>query len=132
MAYVLDASALTAYFDKEPGYEKVKDLLATAASGGRRLLLSTINWGEVYYVAYRTYGSAQANQIAQIIESFPIEIVDVDVALAKQAALYKVTHKMPYVDSFAAALAKLHKGTLVTGDKEFKTIAHEVKIAWLI
>ena len=131
MAHVLDASALTAYFEKEPGYEKVQKLLTEAALGDRKLLLSAVNWGEVYYVTHRTHGASQANQIAEVIETFPIELVNVDVDIAKQAALFKVSHKLPYADCFAAALAKTHKATLITTDKDFKLLEGEIKVHWL-
>ena len=36
-----------------------------------------------------------------------------------------------YADYFAAALAKLRKAELVTGDKEFKQVEGEVKILWI-
>ena len=39
--------------------------------------------------------------------------------------------KLPYADCFAAALAKLQKGEVVTGDKDFKAVENEVKIAWI-
>jgi len=131
MAHVLDAFALTAYFEKEPGYEQVQELLTTAASADRRLYLSTVNWGEVHYVTHRTYGLEQANKIAHIIASFPIDIVAVDLEIARQAALCKVAHRLSYADCFAAALAKVKRSTLVTGDKEFKSLEGEIKIAWL-
>ncbi len=131
MAHALDAFALTAYFEKEPGYEKVQALLTAAANDGRKLLLSTINWGEVYYVAHRNYGAEQANKIANVLDTFPIEVVDVDLELARQAALFKVSHKLSYADCFAAALAKVKKATLVTGDKEFKQLEGEIKVSWL-
>jgi len=131
MAHVLDAFALTAYFEKEPGYEKVQGLLTEAASGNRKLFLSTVNWGEVHYVTHRTYGMEQANKIAHIIGTFPLEIVDVDLEIAKQAALFKVAHRLSYADCFAAALAKVKKSMLVTGDKEFKSLEGEIKIVWL-
>ena len=131
MAHVLDASALMAYFEKEPGYEKVQKLLTEAAVGDRKLFLSTVNWGEVYYVTHRTHGAAQANHVAHIIDTFPIELVDVDVDIAKQAALFKVSHKLPYADCFAAALAKTRKATLITTDKDFKPLEGEIKIHWL-
>ena len=131
MAHVLDAFALTAYFEKEPGYEKVQELLTEAASGNRKLFLSTVNWGEVHYVTHRNYGLEQANKIAQVIGTFPIEIVDADLEIAKQAALFKVAHRLSYADCFAAALAKVKKSTLVTGDKEFKPLEDQIKIAWL-
>ena len=131
MAHVLDASALTAYFEKEPGYEKVQELLTDAASGNRKLFLSTVNWGEVHYVTHRTFGIEQANKIAQVIGTFPIEIVDVDLEIAKQAALFKVAYRLSYADCFAAALANVKKSTLVTGDKEFKSLEDQIKIVWL-
>ncbi len=131
MAHVLDASALTAYFEKEPGYEKVQKFLTEAALGDRKLLLSAVNWGEVYYVTHRTHGASQANQVAEVIETFPIELVDVDVAIAKQAALFKVSHKLPYADCFAAALAKIHKAMLITTDRDFKLLEGEIRIHWL-
>jgi ribonuclease VapC len=129
--HVLDAYALTAYFEKESGYAKVQELLTEAASGGRPLLLSAVNWGEVFYVTYREHGKASADQVARLIDEFPIEIVSVDVPIAHQAAIYKATHKMSYADCLAAALAKSRKATLVTGDKDFKSLEGEFKIMWL-
>ena len=131
MTHVLDAFALTAYFEKEPGYEQVQALLTAAASANRKLYLSTVNWGEVHYVTHRNYGLEQANKIVNIIGSFPIDIVAVDLKIAKQAALFKVAHRLSYADCFAAALAKVKKSTLVTGDKEFKSLEGEIKITWL-
>lgn len=131
MTYVLDASALTAYFKKEPGYEQVQELLTKAASSKQSLLLSAVNWGEVFYVTFRNHGSESAEEISRVIESFPIDVVPVDRTLAKQAALYKASHKMSYADCFAAALAKIRKAILVTGDKDFKKVEDEIKIAWL-
>lgn len=131
MSFVFDAYALTAYFEKEPGYEKVQDLLTEAASGGRLLLLSAVNWGEVFYVTYREHGKPTADRVAGLLEEFPIEVVPVDVPIAHQAAIYKATHKMSYADCLAAALAKMRKAVLVTGDKDFKSLEDEVKITWL-
>jgi len=61
----------------------------------------------------------------------PIEIIDVDIQLAREAARLKAYHKISYADCFAAALAKLHKGEVITGDKEFKAVENEIKIVWL-
>ena len=131
MNCVLDAYALTAYFEKESGYPKVQELLTDAASSGRPLLLSAVNWGEVFYVTYREHGKAAADQIARIMDEFPLEIVPVDVPIAHQAAIYKATHKMSYADCLAAALAKIRKAALVTGDKDFKSLEGEFRIMWL-
>jgi predicted nucleic acid-binding protein len=55
----------------------------------------------------------------------------VDWELTRQAALYKTKGNISYADCYTAALAKLRKGEVVTGDKEFKILAGEVKISWL-
>lgn len=130
MTHVLDAYALMAYFEKEPGYEQVQTLLGRAA-GGAPLLLSAVNWGEVYYITLREHGPKAAEEVAHVVATFPIEVVPADLSIARQAAVYKAAHKMSYADCFAAALAKLRKATLVTGDKEFKTLEEEIRISWL-
>jgi predicted nucleic acid-binding protein len=38
----------------------------------------------------------------------------------KHAARVKAKHKISYADCFAAALAKIRKGEVITGDREFK------------
>lgn len=131
MIKILDASALMAYLEKEPGYEKIKDLFIEATANGGSLLMSTVNWGEVFYILIRNYGFNEAQSIQHIIETFPVELIPVDVALAKQAAVYKATKKLPYADCFAAALAKPHNGELVTGDMEFKLVEDEIRIIFI-
>ena len=132
MVKILDASALVAYLWKQSGYEKVQDFLTKAIDDEKRLLMTTVNLGEVYYLLLRDHGLEDADKILKIIETLPIDFVEVDMRLAKQAAVYKATKKLPYVDCFVAALAKFHKGELITGDKEFKTLENEVKIVWII
>jgi len=48
--------------------------------------------------------------------------VNVDQALTLEAAKIKASNKISYADSFAAALTKVKKAELVTGDKEFKSV----------
>ena len=131
MVKVLDASALMAYLEKESGYEKVKELFIKAAESGRKILMSTVNWGEVFYVLVKENGLEESERIQRIVETFPIEFISVDLSIARQAALYKAAKKLPYADCFAAALAKLHKGEVITGDKEFKLLEGEIKIVWI-
>src|SRR6266568_7872978 len=130
---VLDSWALIAFFEDEPAAEQVEKLLAQAAAEKHKLLLSVVNWGEIYYNTMREISQEAAEQKARDIASLPIDIVGVgdDLALARQAAIFKATHKMAYADCFAAALAKQKKAELVTGDPEFKEVESEIKIAWL-
>jgi len=122
-----------AFFRDEPAAEQVEDMLEQAAAGRRKLLLSVINWGEIYYSILRADGEAIAEQKIREIAALPIEIVPVesDLVLTRQAAQFKAKHKISYADCFTAALAKIRKAELITGDTEFKQVEHEVKIGWL-
>ena len=42
-----------------------------------------------------------------------------------------INRKISCADVFAAALAKLRKAELVTGDLEFKQMENEIRIGWL-
>ena len=131
MKRVLDSYGLLAFFEREPGSEKVESALIEANEKNRDILMSAVNFGEVYYIVLREYGQEKANEIEKIIQTLPIDIVDVDISLAKEAALYKAFKKISYADCFAAALAKINKAELITGDKEFKEVEDEIKILWI-
>ena len=128
---VLDSYALLAFFENEKGADKVAGLIRQARDKDKPLLLTTVNWGKVLYIAARASGNAAAGKIEEIIDTFPIEIVPVDRSIAKIAAEFKATKKMSYADCFAAALAKLKKAELITGDRKFKAVETEINICWL-
>lgn len=128
---VLDAYSLLAYLQEELGKEKMIEVFRFTRESGFPLLLSTVNWGEVFYTTLRRAGRERAEYLMNLIAKLPIEVVPADLELARQAAIFKASKKMSYADCFAAALAKLRKAELVTGDKEFAQLEPEVKILWL-
>ena len=128
---VLDSWALIAFFEDEPAAEAVEKILEQAAAEKHKLLISVVNWGEIYYNTRREVSEAAAEQKLQEIAAMPIEIVGADLLLTKQAAHYKATKKMSYADCFGAALAKIRNAEFVTGDPEFKEVEKEIKINWL-
>ncbi len=131
---VLDSWALIAFFEDEPAAEQVEKLLVKAEAGTHVLLLSVVNWGEIYYSTMREVSQQAAEQTAKEMAGLAIEIVGVDeknLDLVRQAAIYKATRKFSYADAFAAALAKSRKADLVTGDREFRLVEDEISIEWL-
>jgi len=40
-------------------------------------------------------------------------------------------NRVLYADCFAAALAKIRKAQLMTGNPEFKQVENEIRIGWL-
>jgi len=131
---VLDAHALMVLFNDEPGADEVERILLKAESGSPKLLMSVVNWGEIYYSILGGASQEMAETKAHEIAGMQIELVPVDandLELVRQAAAFKATRKMSYADCVAAALAKIKNAELVTGDREFKQLARDVKIHWL-
>lgn len=131
MTKVLDSWALLCYLEREPGFEKIIDLFTKAVDSSQPLLICVVNWGEVYYQVARRWGEPRAREIERVIQTLPIKVIDADQDLTREAARFKAVYKMSYADCFAAALARLRKAELVTGDREFKSIEKEIKILWL-
>lgn len=128
--YVLDASALITFFEDRPGAEKVEDLLTKAAEKQRFLLMSVINWGEVYYSVWKAHGEEAADKKLRQIAQLPIELIGVDPTTAKLAATFKARYKLPYADCFAAATAQQKKATLISADKDFNHVEQEINLLW--
>jgi ribonuclease VapC len=130
---ILDSWPLIAFFQGEPSAPAVKKILVHAETGRSHLLMTVVNWGEVYYNIMRRTSQTEAELIAREIAVMPIELIPVetDLELVRQAARYKASGKLAYADAFAAALAKLRNAELITGDPDFKAVASEIKIAWL-
>ncbi len=130
-SYVLDASALMTFFENRRGAGKVEDLLKVAADANQRMPMCVVNWGEVYYSVWRDRGEAMALLTLGEIARLPIEVVGVEMDLAKEAARFKAQHKLPYADAFAAALAHHRKAALVTSDRDFKLVGVSLEILWV-
>ena len=129
---VLDASALMTFFEDRPGAGKVEDLIRLGVEGKRQLLMSVVNWGEVYYSTWRAKGPGVARKVMEEIAQLPLEVVDADLELTRRAAELRAEHKLPYTDCFAAALAVSRKAPLATSDKDFAHVEKRTEILWTV
>jgi len=127
---VLDASALMTFFEDRPGAGKVEDLIRLGVEDKRQLLMSVVNWGEVYYSTWRAKGPGVARKVLVDIAQLPLEIVDADLELTRAAAELRAEHKLPYSDCFAAALALSRQASLATSDKDFAHVEKNLDILW--
>lgn len=128
---VLDSYALIAYLNREKGYELVAEIFQKCVASDSQVFICVVNLGEVYYHALRAGGENKAKLFLEIFRALPIDVIEANIALTLQAAEIKAFNKMSYADAYAAALAKLKKASLATGDKEFKALEEEIKILWL-
>jgi predicted nucleic acid-binding protein len=117
--------------EQEPGYEKIIEPFEKAVESPKPLLMSIVNWGEVYYQVARRFGEQKALEIEKVIQTLPINLVEADKELTREATHIKTIKRMAYIDGFAVALAPLKKAEFYTGDSEFKAVEKEIKVVWL-
>ncbi len=129
--YVLDSYAMIAFFEDEPGAQAVASLLREFLANRAKGYMSVVNWGEMYYSVMREQGLVEAETILSQFEKYPIELVDADQALTREAAKLKGSYRIAYADCFAAALSMKLKAILVTGDPEFRQLEKKVSIQWI-
>jgi predicted nucleic acid-binding protein len=129
--YVLDASAVFTFLQKNLAAYKINALLKEANHGQADILMSAVNYGEVYSAILRKQGHDHALAIMNAIRPLPIRLIDVTPQRACGAADIKAAYKLYYVDSFAAALALEYKATLVTSDSDFRRLGHGFPVLWL-
>ncbi|HLE90737.1 MAG TPA: type II toxin-antitoxin system VapC family toxin [Anaerolineales bacterium] len=130
-AYVLDTWAVIAYLEDEPSAPQIADLIASAHEDSIPVFMTVVNVGEVWYIIAREVSQEEANKSIKELHDLRIQFENVDWELTQEAARFKSQHKMSYADCFAAALAKIRKAELITGDKEFKVLQDEIKISWI-
>jgi predicted nucleic acid-binding protein len=127
--YVLDANALIGFFEGRRGVaEKVRRLLGEAARQDLPLLMSAVNWGEVFYTEWRARGEAKAREAELSLLEMPIAVIEVDRERASRAGALKQKHGLGYADAFGAELAIDRGAWLVTADPEFQKVGKTLSL----
>lgn len=106
----------------------LEDLVRKKSKG----YISIINWGEIYYNTYRVQGKQEADAVIAQVGRYPIELIDADQTLTLEAARLKGRYRIACANCFAAALAAMLNGKVVTGDRESKNLDEEIEIEWII
>ena len=129
--YVFDSYAILAFLEDETAAGEVEKILREVENGRARGFLSIINWGEIYYITLREQGQNIAENVIELLDNYPLRLIESDRSLTLAAARFKGKYRIAYADCFAAALTVQHNAILLTGDPEFKALENEIKIAWL-
>lgn len=128
---VLDSWAVLALLQNERAAARVEAALTEATESGSPLLMSVVNAGEVWYQVAREHSAREADSTLARLRQIGVVLVDADWALARVAADFKSRFRLAYGDCFAAALAKMNGGQVLTGDLEFRRLESEVQVQWL-
>ena len=129
--YILDAFAFMAYFEDEPGGERVEQILQDVKSGKARAFISIINLGEVLYNTERRHGLTKAQDTLALIQEMPVEVLPADEQTVFAAAHIEANHPISYADAFVIVSAQQLDGVVMTGDPEFQDVTELAKIEWL-
>lgn len=114
--HVLDASALYRFLTKGDGGQIVAEIFRRAVVEGIPVMMSAVNWGEVYYTLVKRIGLTKADAVtAETLNAAPIALINVSPDDAVRAARLKAQYNLPCADAFAAALTG-NQGVLVTAD----------------
>jgi predicted nucleic acid-binding protein len=127
--YVFDANALVGFLEgRSVSAQKVRRLVAEARQDHAILLISAVNWGEVFYVIWRHHGERMARTLAAEVGQLPIKIITADQMRSIRAATIKQKHRLAYADCFAAELAIDQNAALVTSDPDFEKVGKSLRL----
>jgi len=118
MVYILDACALIALLQREPGGELVDALLA----GKNNICMAhAINLCEVYYDLMRRTGESIArNAISGLLKAGIRIREDMDIEFWQKAGQLKsIYRRISLADCICATLANRTGGSVVTADNEY-------------
>jgi predicted nucleic acid-binding protein len=116
--HILDASALYRFLTKGDGGQIVAEIFKSAVVEGTPVMMSAVNWGEVYYTLAKRIGLAKTDAVtAETLNRAPLALISVTPDDAVRAARLKAQYNLPYADAFAAALTG-NQHVLVTADTE--------------
>lgn len=118
---LLDTSALIALLKKEPGFDKIEDIIANSA-------ISSVNFSE--FVAVLTRSGIQENEINEIITDIVPEIipfcVDTSILAGKLAILSK-DYGLSLGDRACIATGEFYKMEVYTSDKVWLKLQPKLK-----
>lgn len=120
---ILDASAIIALLEGEPGHRTVAEIVAEGASVG------AVNLAEAATRLMRRSGSAENTR--SIIDELPLQVFDVTRDLAVEAGvMFPVTKRfgLSLGDRLCLALARREKQPAITADRSWVEAAPLVRV----
>jgi predicted nucleic acid-binding protein len=125
MSYLLDSSALLAYYFGEAGGERVRDLLSDdSVVVGISVLTMGEFWSRLHAEGWENVFPAEWQSISELLsEIHPVSLAVVAKSLELRSA---ATGRLPQVDALIAATALSLGATLVHRDPHFAAIPAEL------
>lgn len=120
MTTVLDASALLAWLQEEPGAEVVRDLLSDG-------VVTAANWSEVLQKAQQH--GRDANEVAILLQALGLKVADVMKDDGEEAArMWSRARHLSLADRLCLAAAKRLGLAATTAESEWKLFEDDIVI----
>jgi predicted nucleic acid-binding protein len=119
VAYILDTTALIAYFKAEASGPLVRDMLLEQPTN---LLLPFMAIMEAQYVLARAFAPPQVEQFIATLRGIGAPIIESTPAWGAAAAQLKARGGLSLADAWIASLALMHDAELVHNDPEFDRV----------
>ena len=129
--FLFDSHALLAFFQKEEGSHIVAGILQKAIDQEQDRLICVINLGEIIYMTKRRFGDNKKMEVLGRIFQLGFKVLPAPEALVFKAAELKAEYPISYADCFALACALENDAVVVTGDPDFRKVAHLADIRWI-
>lgn len=120
MKYLFDTKAVIAFFENEPGAERIMDIIKRVEDGTDTGSISAVTLTEIYYLYNRRFGPAKTKErLDQLLSS--INVVPIEIRVSLLAGSYKMSG-VPMADALIAASASCTGARVVTNDPRFKKL----------
>jgi ribonuclease VapC len=129
--YVFDSHALLVFFQNEEGAENVATILKKAMKQKLDRYICVINLGEIIYETKKNFGDNKKLEVLAHIYQLGFKVLPVPETLIFKAAEIKAGYPIAYAHCFVLACAIEQSARVVTGDPDFKKVAHLVNIDWI-
>ena len=126
--YVLDTSAIMTFLEEEAGVDTVHKLLEQAQAEHITIYVSFVTFTEICYISIQEQGEKVATERLNKMEAMPINRMESNSKLTREAGEIKAKHHLSLADTFIAALAKITDATLVHKDPEFESLEGQINM----
>jgi len=123
---VFDADVLIAYLGRDDAnHTEAVERMRQALTAGTRRLVSVVNYTEVLIGPLQKAGTSGADRVDAMLVRFGIEVIQIDMALARRAAAVRARTRLKLPDAYALATA-VHAEKRGRGDVRLETFDEEV------
>ena len=128
--YLLDTSALLAFWDDEEGADEVERILRGASSRSK-IFFSFMTLMEAKYRLWRRGGKGLAEEFERMVGNLPLTRVNLTDPILNRATEIKATKRVSFADSWIIATAIETGSALVHKDPEFEQVKDRLSLITL-